>query len=268
LKHQPYDEVFSSRAFKLRHPGDALKDEVVAAAASDAGFHDAMILDVGCGMGHTSLCLSQVLDSEHIIGIDVSRVGLQSARSLMGGSFILADAASLPFKDGSFHYIIMKDVLEHVQDGQPVVQEAHRVLDSAGGLAIYVPHDLDNKCNISVESVVKRLTGYSIDKHVGHVRRYKKGEITAVLDTAGFREYEVFYYAHFLFGILSLAGVLGRSKVVRRKGPSRRKERGRPLVDIAYFLLVGLKRLGKVEFRLLRRCPGAGLFVFSTKTDA
>ena len=68
------------------------------------------ILDIGSGMGHTSLHLYQVLKSPEVVGIDVSGVGLQKARYLMGGSFILADAASLPFKDSSFQYVVLKDI--------------------------------------------------------------------------------------------------------------------------------------------------------------
>lgn len=60
---------------------------------------------------------------------------------------------------------------------------------------------------------LRKLSGFSIDNSVGYVRRYTKSEITNTLRTTGFEINQFFYFAHFLFGIISLAGVWGRSLV-------------------------------------------------------
>jgi SAM-dependent methyltransferase len=52
---------------------------------------------------------------------------------------VLADAAHLPFKSASFHALICSELLEHVPDPRPVLQEAYRVLNRGGVLLLCVP---------------------------------------------------------------------------------------------------------------------------------
>jgi SAM-dependent methyltransferase len=55
--------------------------------------------------------------------------------------FLVRDAASLPFPDGSFEKVAAISVLEHILDERPVVRELARVLAPGGRLAISVPYD-------------------------------------------------------------------------------------------------------------------------------
>ena len=45
---------------------------------------------------------------------------------------IVADAAALPFKDGSFDAVVIQAVLEHVENAPKVVSEICRVLKADG----------------------------------------------------------------------------------------------------------------------------------------
>jgi SAM-dependent methyltransferase len=52
----------------------------------------------------------------------------------------VADAAALPFEDNSFDVVICREVIEHVIETDPVLDEAHRVLKDGGYYFISTPN--------------------------------------------------------------------------------------------------------------------------------
>ena len=71
-------------------------------------------LDVGCAYGYASDVLGSF--GYETCGIDVSKWGVNQAKSNSLGDFIVCDAqTSLPFKAGSFDLVTCFDVLEHLQ---------------------------------------------------------------------------------------------------------------------------------------------------------
>jgi SAM-dependent methyltransferase len=84
------------------------------------------ILDVGCG----SAWLGDHF--ERYTGIDGSAEAVQAAKA-RGRVVLLVDAGTrLPFEDGTFDGVVMKDVLEHLPDPVAAVHEAARVLRAGG----------------------------------------------------------------------------------------------------------------------------------------
>jgi SAM-dependent methyltransferase len=68
-------------------------------------------------------------------GLDVVYVNLSTAKQ----PHVQAEAAALPFRDGSFHAVICSELLEHVPYPPAVLAEAFRVLDKGGVLFVCVP---------------------------------------------------------------------------------------------------------------------------------
>jgi SAM-dependent methyltransferase len=87
---------------------------------------DARLLDVGCG----GAWLGDHFES--YTGVDVSAEAVEGARARGLEAIQIEPDGRLPFDDGSFDGVVMKDVLEHVGDAAAVVREVRRVL-SAGG---------------------------------------------------------------------------------------------------------------------------------------
>jgi SAM-dependent methyltransferase len=84
------------------------------------------LLDIGCG----SAWLGDHFDD--YTGIDVSPDAVEAARS-RGRDVIVADVdRPLPFEDGRFDGVVLKDVLEHVGNPVALVRETHRVLRRGG----------------------------------------------------------------------------------------------------------------------------------------
>jgi ubiquinone/menaquinone biosynthesis C-methylase UbiE len=96
-----------------------------------------IVLDLGCGSGELTLDLSA--HCQKIIGIDVSREYIKTARQDKAGkkirnaSFLAADAAKLPFKAGTFDLIYSSR--GPLSAGREFMRESLRVLKPGGLLA-------------------------------------------------------------------------------------------------------------------------------------
>ena len=86
------------------------------------------LLDVGCGGG---LLAPHVPAAYEHVGVDLTQTALDEAVR-HGVTPVLADAADLPFEDGTFDVVVAGEVLEHVPDLPGTVREALRVLKPGG----------------------------------------------------------------------------------------------------------------------------------------
>lgn len=96
------------------------------------------ILDVGCGIGGSSLYLAQKFNAE-ATGITLSPVQAKRAtqRAQEAGlrtevQFQVADALDMPFADNSFDLVWSMESGEHMPDKEKFLQECYRVLKPGG----------------------------------------------------------------------------------------------------------------------------------------
>jgi SAM-dependent methyltransferase len=105
-----------------------------AVVASVPG-HGRRVLDLGGGMGRMAIPLAE---RHRVVLCDLSRDMLDLARSNAGPSLRLcvADAARLPFADGSFDHAVCTDLLPHLVAPRAVLGELRRVLAPGGRVVI------------------------------------------------------------------------------------------------------------------------------------
>ncbi|MCL1469064.1 methyltransferase domain-containing protein [Argonema antarcticum] len=96
------------------------------------------IIDVGCGIGGSSLYLAQKYNAS-AVGITLSPVQASRAaeRAQVAGmstktEFQVADALNMPFADASFDFVWSLESGEHMPDKQKFLQECYRVLKPGG----------------------------------------------------------------------------------------------------------------------------------------
>ena len=98
-------------------------------------------LEVGCGEGRVTRDLRA--RGYEVVSIDGSPTMIELARAAdPDGTYLVADAGTLPFEDRSFDLVVAYNVLMDVDDLPGVVREAARVLAPDGRLAACVTHPL------------------------------------------------------------------------------------------------------------------------------
>lgn len=96
----------------------------------------ATAIDVGCGGGLLSIPLIE--RGAKVFGVDLSPGSLETARRASGGqgTFVEADARNLPLETSSADFVLLADVLDHIEDYPNALREARRVLKPSGLLYV------------------------------------------------------------------------------------------------------------------------------------
>ena len=95
-------------------------------------------LEMGCGEGNNLLRLSRSL---RCVGIDMFPRKLHFAsQQVPDARLAAADATRLPFRDGSFPSVFIRDLLHHVPRPERALAEAVRVLEPGGQLCLLEPN--------------------------------------------------------------------------------------------------------------------------------
>jgi SAM-dependent methyltransferase len=143
-------------------------------------------LDVGCGTGYFAGYLAR--KGFTMFGCDLFyKSSMREADVLIVG----ADALSLPLVADSFAGVGLFDIIEHLDEPEMALREAHRVLKPGGFVFITVP--------------ASRALWSAIDVTAGHRRRYSAGELRELLRGAGFLVRRVSYMFPCLFPFIYLA---------------------------------------------------------------
>lgn len=98
----------------------------------------AKVLDVGCNSGAMLKLLRDAKGCD-ATGVDVADDVLEIARK-QGLNVLKASADELPFEDGTFDVVILREVLVHLHDPVKALKEIKRVLKSDGFLLGSTPH--------------------------------------------------------------------------------------------------------------------------------
>jgi SAM-dependent methyltransferase len=98
-------------------------------------------IEIGCGEGRVTRDLKK--RGYGVVGVDVAPTMVRFAREAdPTGEYVQADAASLPFDNGSFDLAVAFNSLMDVDDLRAAVREAARVLEPDGRLCICITHPM------------------------------------------------------------------------------------------------------------------------------
>jgi SAM-dependent methyltransferase len=187
-------------------------------------------LDVGCGSGGNTGVLRDL--GWRVTGLEYSPVAAPLAAG-RGLPVVRGDATRLPFRDGSMDLVMSTDVWEHVDDDGAVAREAVRVLRPGGRALIAVP------CSM------KLWSGH--DVALGHLRRYERADLVALMESAGLDVVDVMSWNVLLRPV-------ARVRRRRRVTTASEMEPVHPVVNAGLRLAVGAERVLPVG-----RLPGISL---------
>ncbi len=90
------------------------------------------VLDIGCGIGDF------LIHRENTVGIDINKTNVDYCRSKNLEAYEIINN-SYPFPDQIFDGAILDNVVEHLIDPMPTLQESARILKGGGTLIVGVP---------------------------------------------------------------------------------------------------------------------------------
>lgn len=161
----------------------------------------AHVLDAGCGTGGLLRRLRAAQPAWTLTGLDLSPLACELARERTGGEILQGSIAALPFADATFAAVVSGDVVCQVADPAQAAKEFHRVLRPGGVVVLTMP-------------AYQWMYSYH-DREVGNLRRYSRGEVNALLQSAGFRVSHSTYWNTLPFPLAVL-----RRKILRPAAPS------------------------------------------------
>lgn len=194
------------------------------------------ILDAGCGTGQM---LQHLTRYGHAVGVDSSPEAIHFAASRDVDRLVLGSIFDLPFAPGSFDCVLSLDVIEHVDDDRQLVQHLYSVVKPGGHLIVTVP--------------AFQALWSEHDEVNWHKRRYRSGQLDALLRETGLEIERITYCNTVLFAPILAARKLKNLK--NRLWP-RRDQTAVPDSDLNELprpLNEGLFRLMQAERRFMAR---------------
>lgn len=180
------------------------------------------VLEVGCGSGRFLRAVAALYPRLVPVGCDLSRAALARLAAEAPGieTRALEAPGRLPAADAEFEAVLALDVLEHLADPDAVLAEMHRVLAPGGILHLHVP------CEGDWLSPWRWLPGQRGERALkrrlaGHRHGFRRRELLARLDAAGFARLRVRYSLHLLGALVDVAAFLALAAARWRRGAPR-----------------------------------------------
>jgi SAM-dependent methyltransferase len=159
------------------------------------------IIDFGAGLATFAKMLAQNGYRVHCIEPD------ENEAVLISGSGLPVSSSLTEIADASVDFLYSFNVLEHIQADQVALQLFYRKMKPGSRLLIYVP--------------AFRILFSSMDRKVGHYRRYSRSELVSKVGLAGFQVTQSRYvdcagfFATLLYKMIgSKSGAINRSSVI------------------------------------------------------
>ncbi|HWW59876.1 MAG TPA: glycosyltransferase, partial [Thermoanaerobaculia bacterium] len=142
------------------------------------------VLEVGAGIGNMTRV---IYGRELIVATDVEAPYLHILRNRFSRNPTIrvepldlnSDADCAALKQYAFDTVVCLNVLEHIEDDRGALRRLYDVLIPGGHLLLFVPAD-------------QNLYG-TMDRQVGHFRRYSLEQLTDVVQSEGFALTEIFH---------------------------------------------------------------------------
>lgn len=141
---------------------------------------DLTIVDIGCGEGITLEKIHRLFPDRKVLGIDILPENVDICRR-QGCNVKQGDVYNLPLPSESVDFVLLMEVIEHLEDSEIAIQEIHRVLISGGRLVIVFPNDRVFKI-ARILTLKFREAAYN----PGHVRQWNPHEMWNFLNMHGF----------------------------------------------------------------------------------
>jgi SAM-dependent methyltransferase len=199
----------ASLAYMTRNEADmAFKRRVRTIFEWVAPKDDDLILDIPCGRGFYLNMFRYVSDCTLVgaeLDFPVIRKAQRTVASLPDIALHNASIYQLPYPDDTFDAVILSEILEHIEDDVAGLREVLRVLKPGGVVAITVPNaDYPfwwDPINRTLEFLFRTHISHGMFAGIwaNHVRLYRREQLRAAVQSAGFQIEEERAFTHHSF---------------------------------------------------------------------
>ena len=190
------------------------------------------VLEVGCGLGNLT---RHLVDRELVVGVDVSEASVAHVNStyrhdphVLAFAYDVTSPVVLSLKTHRFDTVVSLNVLEHIEDDRLALQRIHELLAPSGRLVLIVPAH-------------RQLYG-TMDRAIGHYRRYSDRDLTRKLHDARF---EIIVQKH--INCIGALGWMVNGRILRREAPPPSQLR---LFNSMMGLIAAFERVFRLPFGL------------------
>lgn len=175
--HRSYDPAYFAqmRVAEDQHFWFRYRNNVIAGFArqvwKDRPPGESRVLEIGCGTGNVLRVLEESCPGATLVGLELFPDGLRFARERTRAALVCGQIEHLPFSR-PFAVIGLFDVLEHIPDDVAALGHVRDLLAPGGALMLTVP--------------ASPALWSPFDAASGHVRRYERRPLSALLTQAGF----------------------------------------------------------------------------------
>lgn len=160
---------------KYEHSGafQKIQSGMTKDALSIINFKKGLILDLGCGTGHSTIIVKNT--GHKVVGLDNNPNMIQHAANKGLNKLVIADFTHLPFKNKSFTGIISISSIQWIQPTKysKLIKEIKRILIPAG--KIIIQHYPQNKQdNILLMKEARKQGFKTIKQTIGTGRKTKE----------------------------------------------------------------------------------------------
>ncbi|MEM7376711.1 MAG: class I SAM-dependent methyltransferase [Pseudomonadota bacterium] len=184
------------------------------------------LLEIGCGTGYVLSGIAAAYPQLALCGSEIFMSGIPfAAERLPAAELMQMDARQLPFVD-AFDVVGAFDVLEHIEEDEAVLAQVWQALKPGGCVMLSVPQH-------------PRLWSVT-DDYACHVRRYRRGELEAKAEQAGFTVERSTSFVTVLLPLMAAS----RARLRHTDGdfnPATELEVN-PVIDSALYALLALER--------------------------
>lgn len=183
---------------------DYRRQLIFEALALPKGGTSARLLDIGSGQGDFSRDVKQLFPSVSLLGLELSQSGVDiSQRKVAGAEFMQRDLmqpheAPAQYRHWATH-AVCAEMLEHVPEPEKVLRNIRQYLAPQARLVVTVPGGPMS----------------AFDKHIGHYKHYRAGELRALLERSGFQVRSVWRAGFPFMNLYKLVVILRGKKLIR-----------------------------------------------------
>jgi len=137
------------------------------------------ILEVGAGLGNFT---QQLSSAGMVTAIDIDKTYLNRLGKVhkgMSSGYGNIETGEYFFENKSFDSAVCLNVIEHIEDDEKALKNINKLLEKKGKLIVFSP--------------AHKWAYGTLDKYLGHVRRYTKEELIKKFENSGFKVVRVKY---------------------------------------------------------------------------